>query len=49
MKLHGIFVEHILYRNVSNLEEIIPKIANKIANLEKQTVTVWSEQRANFM
>lgn len=49
MKLHGIFVECILYRNVSNLEEIIPKIANKIANLEKQTVTVWSEKRANFM
>lgn len=49
MKLHGIFVEYILYRNVSNLDEIIPQIANKIANLEKETVPVWSEQRANFM
>ena len=36
MKLHGIFVECALYGNMFNLEEIIPKIVNKIANLKNK-------------
>lgn len=36
MKLHGDFVECALYGKISHLEEIIPKIANKIANLENK-------------
>lgn len=36
MKLHGIFVEYALYGNIFNLEEIIPKIVNKIASLKNK-------------
>lgn len=40
LKLHGIFVEYVLYGNRSNFEEIIPKIANIIANLENNDILV---------